>query len=253
MSLLYSVPRLDQWLDKDAVVVISLAVDAIPAQEWEELYVPLSPAERHRAQSFHFESDRRAYVAAHALLRHSLSAVMHSDPAGWRFAAGEFGKPYLADPPPECDVRFNLSHSRSQVAVALALGAEVGVDVEALDRAERLDSGIADTYFAADEAAALHAIGDETRRREQFLRLWTLKEACIKATGRGLSQPLDAFSIDPDRLSIRSQYPPTVQWYLAQWLVEECQLAVAVDWPYLTSPRFIHPLLVKSPLMLNKA
>jgi 4'-phosphopantetheinyl transferase len=178
---------------------------------------------------------------------------MHSDPADWRFATGEFGKPYLADPPVGRDVRFNLSHSRSRVAVALALGAEVGVDVEALDRAERFDSGIADAYFAPDEAAALRAIDDEALRREQFLRLWTLKEAWIKATGRGLSQPLDAFSIDPDRLSIRSQYLPTAQWYLAQWRVEECQLAVAVDWPSLTSPRFIHPLLVKSPLMLNKA
>jgi 4'-phosphopantetheinyl transferase len=78
----------------------------------------------------------------------------------------------------------------------LALGAAVGVDVEALDRTTRLDPGIADAYFALDEAAALRAIGDAARRREQFLWLWTLKEACIKATGRCLSQPLDGFSVD---------------------------------------------------------
>jgi len=238
MSLLCIASCLDRRLDEEAVVVLSLAVDAVPILEWEKFYATLNSVEQDRAQSFHFERDRQAYIAAHALLRHSLSAVLGGDPAHWRFATGEFGKPYLIDPPPGCDLRFNLSHTRNQVAVALALGAEVGVDVEACERAEGFDMEIADAYFAKDEAALLRAIKDETLRRQQFLRLWTLKEACIKATGRGLSQPLDAFSIDPDRLSIRSQHLPAHCWRLAQWRVGKYQLAAAVEWPRLKPPHF---------------
>ncbi len=237
-------PPLRRWLIERAVVVLSLAVDPVLPAEWEARCAPLNPAERERAQAFYFESDRHAYVAAHALLRHSLSAVIPGEPADWRFMAGPFGKPRLIDPPPGLDLRFNLSHCRSRVAVALALRAEVGVDVEALDRTARLDPGIADACFAPDEAATLRAMGDEVLRREQFMRLWTLKEACIKATGRGLSQPLNAFSIDLDRLSVRSPQLAMIHWRLAQWQVGEHLVAVAVDWPYLTPVCFIHRLLV---------
>lgn len=237
--------RLRRLLTEDAIVILSLAVDAISIGEWKALYGALNSVERDRAQSFYFEEDRQAYVAAHALLRHSLSAVLEGDPAGWRFAANAFGKPHLADPPPGCDLRFNLSHSRSRVAVALALGAEVGVDVEALDRATPLDPGIADACFAPDEATALRAIENEALRRERFLRLWTLKEACIKATGYGLSQPLNAFSINPDRLWASSPSLQTDRWRLAQWRIGAHQLAVAVVWPHLTPPRFIHRIPVK--------
>jgi len=238
-------PRLRGWLTERAVVVLSLAVDPVSAAESaEERYASLNPAERQRAESFYFAPDRQAYVAAHALLRHSLSAVIPGEPADWRFVTGPLGKPQLADPPPGFDLRFNLSHCRSRVAVALALDVDVGVDVEALDRTARIDPDIADAYFAPDEAAALRAIGDEARRREQFLRLWTLKEACIKATGRGLSQPLDEFSVDPERLLVRSQPLPMAELRLAQWRVAEHLVAVAVNWsPGQEPPVFVHDLL----------
>jgi 4'-phosphopantetheinyl transferase len=233
-------PRLRRWLTERAVVVLSLAVDPISTAESAEWYASLNPVERQRAQSFYFESDRQAYVTAHALLRHSLSAVIPCDPVDWRFVTGPFGKLQLADPPSGFGLRFNLSHCRTRVAVALALDVEVGVDVEALDRTTRIDPAIADAYFAPDEAAALRAMSDETRRREQFLRLWTLKEACIKATGRGLSQSLDGFSVDPDRLSVRSQSLPMTNWRLAQWRVAEHLVAVAADWPGREPPVFVH-------------
>lgn len=235
--------HLRRWLIERAVVVLSLTLDPVSAAESVEWYASLNPAERQRAESFYFESDRQAYVAAHALLRHALSAALPCDPADWRFVTGPLGKPQLADPPPGFDLRFNLSHCRSRVVVALALDVEVGVDVEAFDRATRIDPGIADAYFAPDEAAALRAVSDEVDRREQFLRLWTLKEACIKATGRGLSQPLDAFSIDPERLSIRSQSLPMAELRLAQWRVAEHLVAVAVNWPGQEPPVFVHDLL----------
>lgn len=233
-------PHLRSQLSERAVVVLSLAVDPGSAAESAEWSAGLNPAEQQQAEAFYFEADRQAYVATHALLRHSLSAVIPREPADWRFVIGAFGKPQLADPPPGFDLRFNLSHCRSRVAVALALGVEVGVDVEALDRTARIDPALADTYFAPDEAAALRAVGDAARRRERFLQLWTLKEACIKATGRGLSQSLAGFSVDPERLAVRSRSLPMSNWRLAQWRVAAHLVAAAVDWPGREPPVFVH-------------
>ena len=42
----------------------------------------------------------------------------------------------------------------------------------------------------------------EALRRDVFLAFWTLKEAYIKAVGRGLTMPLDAFAFTLDPLSV---------------------------------------------------
>jgi 4'-phosphopantetheinyl transferase len=52
---------------------------------------------------------------------------------------------------------------------------------------------IADRYFSSAEIAELHSVPPEDRA-ERFFRYWTLKESYIKATGKGLSVPLEQFS-----------------------------------------------------------
>jgi 4'-phosphopantetheinyl transferase len=54
---------------------------------------------------------------------------------------------------------------------------------------------LADRYFAPAEAADIAGL-PRVQQRDRFLRYWTLKEAYIKATGRGLSQALDAFAFE---------------------------------------------------------
>jgi 4'-phosphopantetheinyl transferase len=229
----------------DKVLVIGLFIEAIDPSLWPLLETVLDADERRRADQFVFEADRRSYVAAHALVRHALSKQARVHPAAWRFAFGAHGKPFLERGPNSLDLRFSLSHTRGMVAVALAQGIEVGVDVEVRERSARLDLDIAEKLFAPDEKALLRALGGTQERRERFLELWTLKEAVIKATGRGLSQSLDSFSIgfDPLRITLRGMPEGTPseadRWGLAYWPTRHHHLSAAAHVP-VGRPTFEH-------------
>jgi 4'-phosphopantetheinyl transferase len=151
----------------------------------------LSAEERARTDRFRFERDATLYAAAHVLLRKMLAAHGVPDP---RFRVNAWGKPELdgADPA----LRFNLTHTRGLAACAVTPFGDLGIDAEAVDPAvDCLD--LARHFFAPQEAAFLAGLPPD-RRGVAFCRLWTLKEAFIKAVGQGLSIPLDAFSFTLD-------------------------------------------------------
>lgn len=217
------------------VTLWTLAPPDLPVPAWQTLADCLDRQERDRAARFRFAADRHAYVAAHGLLRHALSQCAERPPTSWRFAAAPHGKPVLAEPLPGRDLRFSLSHSRGLVAVAITEGADVGVDVEALDGEHGDLLSVADQFFAPEEYDALRALPNETARRERFITLWTLKEACLKAAGLGLSLPLDSVSfpvVRPPRPTIRAPVlgdPGT--WWLRTLVIRRHRLAVCTRTP----------------------
>lgn len=140
--------------------------------------------------------------AAHDLTRATLSlAAPHVAPADWRFERDARGKPFVVG---NNAPRFSLTHCRLAVACAVCLTCDVGVDAEPSDR--RVASlPLARRFFTAKEADGLAQIADEDERRRAFLRLWTLKEAVVKATGSGLAQSLQGFSFSLSD-------PPVIEW-----------------------------------------
>lgn len=190
---------LNLWLscalgEMNTVSVTYLSVaDATPPSRW---WQSMCPAEQKRADAFHFSSDRNAYISAHALLRHKLAHATGLKAADLRFAHDAFGKPSLVNS--AAPISFNLSHSRGMVAVAMVRGLEVGVDVEASGRVVSNDLAIAEQNFTPREISALKQCSDAPSRREFFCWLWTRKEAILKATGKGLSMPLNSFCVIAD-------------------------------------------------------
>lgn len=94
---------------------------------------------------------------------------------------GEHGKPFASGLP---DLHFNLSHAGPHILVAFARHQAVGIDVERCDRRLSIE-GLARRFFAPGEALALAAL-PLTGQRVAFMRLWTHKEAVLKAIGHGL-------------------------------------------------------------------
>jgi 4'-phosphopantetheinyl transferase len=111
-----------------------------------------------------------------------------------QFRINAWGKPELDGAGPK--LRFNLTHTRGLAACAVTASGDLGIDVEGVDPAvDGLE--LARQFFALQEAALLARV-PVAQRDVVFCRLWTLKEAFIKAVGQGLSMPLDAFSFTLD-------------------------------------------------------
>lgn len=107
-----------------------------------------------------------------------------------QFVFGENGKPYIKDN----EFFFNISHSENMVAAAISK-CEVGIDVEIIS--ER-NLKIADRFFNASE---IDFIKNSENNFSDFTKLWTRKEAFLKATGKGLKIPLNSFSVLSDKVS----------------------------------------------------
>jgi 4'-phosphopantetheinyl transferase len=184
---------------------------------WDAALGLLDAEERRRAERFYFDRDRRTFVAAHALLRRLISSLLPAAPEAWSFALGSHGKPRIAGPVASTDLEVNLSHTEGLVVAAAARGLVLGVDVERHTRT--VDLALAGRYFASAEVRAFEMLPAEARR-ERFFRLWTLKEAYIKAVGLGLTLPLDsfAFTLDPIGITIDGQPRGTdADWRFWQW------------------------------------
>jgi 4'-phosphopantetheinyl transferase len=201
--------------------------DSIRADQWGSLRAMLDEAEQAQADRFHFAEDRDAYVAAHALLRGLLAPRLNCMPNEIQFLRGANGKPELDTPEPV--LRFNLSHTRGMVAVALARQCDVGIDVERVDPT-RLGLDTAHQFFAPAEVRQLYALAPEYRCGASFA-FWTLKEAYIKAVGLGLSVPLDCFAFILKPLSIT--FTPSITDNASCWrfdcmsVASEFRLAIA--------------------------
>lgn len=166
----------------------------------------MAPAERARHDRFVFEKDRHQFLVTRGTIRTLIGRYLGVDPADCAFVANAYGRPSLSWPA-GAPLAFNLSHTNGLVVCAFAREGDIGVDVEAADRAIGLE--LARRFFSREEADALEAL-PEAERPARFLDYWTLKEAYIKARGMGLSLPLDGFSIQLDSLRPGIRFTPAI-------------------------------------------
>jgi len=201
-----------------------ILIDQTSAGDRAFLETLLSEDERQAALALRFEEDRAAYVAAHALARALLAARTGRAARDWAFRAGLHGKPRPIARPGEPDIRLNLSHTRGLAAVALCVGREIGVDVEWMGQPAPFE--VAEQIFAPAERDLLDAHRPD-ERPEVFYRLWTLKEAYLKATACGLARaPVSCvFALDPPRLLKSECDPDPARWHLRLYRIEAAYMA----------------------------
>lgn len=164
-------------LDDDSDVPLALA------RSW------LSAAEQERAASFRFEIHRDRYVRGRGMMRALLARRLGADPASLEFILGDKGKPSLVGDP----TGFNLSHSEGTAVFAVGNVGDLGVDVEGYDR--RVDhAGLARRCFRESEIEWMEGFSP-AERHLAFFRIWTAKEARMKASGEG-------FHLSPQRIEL---------------------------------------------------
>ena len=151
----------------------------------------LDGEERERAARFRVEAARRRFITGRVMLRRVLSDFTGVEPERVCFAFGAHGKPRLVDGGP-C---FNLAHSGDAVVLAVAED-EVGVDVEELRPLSTTDR-LARRICTPGELGDLLALGPSARSGA-LLRLWTSKEAVLKALGSGIRGSMRSIEVSLD-------------------------------------------------------
>jgi 4'-phosphopantetheinyl transferase len=164
----------------------------------------LSAEEAARAAQLRFDRDRRHYVASHIWLRRLLADRLGLSTGRIAYRYGAAGKPELVSAGPS-ELRFSMSRSGGRALYALACGRDVGVDIERCSVQADLAT-VESRFFAPAERAELKGL-DADRRQRAFYRLWTRKEAYVKAVGVGLRFPLDAIDITGDLVKLDAAVP----------------------------------------------
>jgi 4'-phosphopantetheinyl transferase len=160
-----------------------------PLASVQELKSLLSREEVERAERFHFEHDRARFLARRGLLRIILGYQLGVDPDTVQFHYAPSGKPEVAEISDKGKLCFSMSHSHGLNLYVIGWNRNVGIDVERI-RPLNKAVPIARRFFSTTEATAIQEL-PESLKMLGFFNCWTRKEAYLKATGDGLSRPLD--------------------------------------------------------------
>ncbi len=179
-------------LSRDVVHVVRLNL-GVPPSQIESLRSVLSHDELARADRFTFAEPRRRFIACRAALRQLLGGFLGQAATEIEFTYGLHGKPLLATNVPDLPLEFSVSHSADLALIAVCGGRRVGVDLEHHDAKVRIHK-LATRFFSPREAAELASL-PAADQLAGFYRGWTSKEAYLKATGFGLSFPLNQFIV----------------------------------------------------------
>lgn len=136
----------------------------------------LSDQRREQTLKFRYELGRKTCAAAYLLLCQGLQQE-YGITERPLFGYGEHGKPFIVGHP---DIHFNISHCREAVLVVVS-DRPVGADVECIR--EYKDSLVRYTMNDAEIAR----IEQSDLPEVAFIRLWTMKEAKLKLSGRGIT------------------------------------------------------------------
>ena len=165
-------------------VVSHVDLSPHPAREAEALSW-LDAGERERARRFIGTGPQRRFTLCRAALRALLCDELRCRNDQLTFGAAEHGKPFAIVRGIPARVSFNVSHSGKHGLIAVASEGRLGVDVEERTPHRNMETLI-ETVFTPDEQAELASVPGSDRHRA-FFRLWTVKEALVKAEGTGLS------------------------------------------------------------------
>lgn len=198
--------RADPWyfakenMSKNNDIVVELLIcDGSGIKLPQHAQKTLSLAERQRLEAMAHPRQASLFLLGRFLLRHWLGRRLEQDPAGIDIRIDAGGKPAPADP----DWHFSISHSGDWLALALARGAEIGLDLECRQLDPPRIQRLARRYFSRAEQ---HWLAQSPDPAQDFLRLWTVKEAVLKAEGGGIANNLQRVRWRPGNTRARLEH-----------------------------------------------
>ena len=223
------------WHSLRSIDGISVAlVDLSPHAEREAAALRwLDSLEQTRWRRYTYTGPRRRFLLCRAALRAMLCERLACDNGQLGFAASRYGKPFAKVKHLPAPVSFNVSHSGRHGLIAVARTGRLGVDIEERDSGRDLDLLI-DMVLGEPEKAELSA-RQGAERTYLFFKLWTLKEALLKAVGKGFHLDATSIEIPPSMLRgmkwSKLQVPsiPGISWHVEDLGNEDFAAAIAFE------------------------
>jgi len=173
----------------DHEVHIWLAELNQPPATHDEAILSLPPDEMARANRFVYAKDRRRFIVCRTALRNILANYLETNPEDIHFQYGKNGKPCLSVENAPFNIQFNIAHSDDIALLAFSRDHAIGVDIEHIrDLPDMMK--MAERVFTAREHEIFCRLPSDTQSNH-FFDAWVAKEAVLKATGDGLSLPMD--------------------------------------------------------------
>jgi 4'-phosphopantetheinyl transferase len=141
----------------------------------------LTPEETMRAGKYKQQKDTYRFIVSRGMQRVILGRYMRTSPGALEFVLSDNKKPYLLNKSSN-NLFYNLSHSGDWIVLAIS-DVSIGTDVELIDPTFPFQDILADNFSRAE----IDYIGIS---HQKFFKLWTRKEAILKATGQGLGDHL---------------------------------------------------------------
>lgn len=213
----------------------------------------LSGDELTRVNRYRVPEHGHPFVVGRALLRILLGRFLRLGAEQVPIVYGEQGKPKLAPEVNPDDLQFNLSHSQNHLACAFRTGSRVGIDVESLQRQVDLERLPARVLNDTEQRDWLQL--PASQRSRELLRIWIIKEACLKASGVGISGGLRNLAIARRASGVLTATQQGAGVDTSQtWHIHECQVgsdelcAIALEQPSLdVEMHALDELLVELP------
>ena len=157
-------------------------------QEIARLLPLVSPQRREQALRYTHIFGQFCCLKSYELLTALLASTpytLHSTPS---FLYNEHGAPYLEDGP-----YFSISHCKQGIVVAVS-ETPIGIDIEAI---RPLNEGLVQKAMNPQEQAQIAAAANP---EQEFIRLWTRKEAYVKMLGTGIISDMHQILHNTDAL-----------------------------------------------------
>ncbi|MCI6008188.1 4'-phosphopantetheinyl transferase family protein [Oscillospiraceae bacterium LCP25S3_E10] len=157
------------------------------AEKFQKYYSCMSDYRKSKIDRMKMEKDKLLSLSAGILLDSCLKKLGLREKS-MEYALGKNEKPFFANAQ---GIYFNISHSGTYAVCSFSEN-EIGCDIEKIESA---DIKIAERFFTESEYSYILSGENTEERNYRFIRLWTLKESCLKYKGVGLCGGLNSFEI----------------------------------------------------------
>ena len=194
----------------------------------------LSPTEKARADRFYFERDRSRYIFGRGILRTLLGGYLGMEEHKINITYDQDGKPAVESSFRDKTLQFNLSHSNVWAVYIFGLDRLVGIDIEHIRPLQDADD-FAERFYSPRERELINSLSGD-KKWDAFYKLWTCKEAFLKAKGTGLTVPINhaEISLSADGSArlvfVAGHSKPAALWRIETFHpVLDYQAAIAVE------------------------